>query len=86
MKPKADNSQPRKLSTGVAIALDKIGFTKGIRGHQHIRVGIGPHWGIQDLRTVETPCTGCTEFHGGNENAGGCDPGCLRARWSHSGI
>jgi len=29
MKPKAGNSQPRKLSTGVAIALNKIGFTKG---------------------------------------------------------
>jgi hypothetical protein len=29
MKPKAGNSQSRKLSTGVAIALNKIGFTKG---------------------------------------------------------
>jgi hypothetical protein len=28
MKPRAGNSQPRKLSTGVAIALNEIGFTK----------------------------------------------------------
>jgi hypothetical protein len=29
MKPKTGNSQPRKLSTGVAIALNRIGFTQG---------------------------------------------------------
>jgi hypothetical protein len=29
MKPKAGNSQLQTLSTGLAIALNKIGFTKG---------------------------------------------------------